>query len=134
MSFDNFKLKKMSFSDNNKFKKKKPPFLINPEIAVSSKYSQKKMLLSVFLKVSLNTGNVPFFFEIESESKFSFKEKPDKDIVKQFSTMNCPAIIFPYIRETIADLTRRAGYPPLHLPPINFVELVKNKQVPQKIN
>ncbi len=131
MSFDNFKIKKMSFSDNKKFKKKKPPFMIDPEIAVGSKYSQKKMLLYVFLKVSLNTGDVPFFFEIESESKFSFQEKPDKDIVKQFSTMNCPAIIFPYVRETIADLTRRAGYPPLHLPPINFVELAKNKQVPK---
>ena len=56
MSFDNFKIKKMSFSDNKKFKKKKPPFMIDPEIAVGSKYSQKKMLLYVFLKVSLNTG------------------------------------------------------------------------------
>jgi preprotein translocase subunit SecB len=34
-------------------------------------------------------------------------------------------IISPYIRETIADLTRSAGFPPLHLNPINFVELAK---------
>ncbi|GBE41722.1 protein-export protein SecB [bacterium BMS3Bbin09] len=128
MSFDNFRIRKMSFSVNDKFKPKKTPYDITPEISVGSEYRKKENDLTVFLKVFLNAGEVPFFFEVESESVFSFKEEPDEKLIKQFSVMNCPAMVFPYVRETIADLTRRAGFPPLHLPPINFIELAKEKE------
>ena len=127
MSFDDFKIKKISFSVNDKFKKKKT-ILINPEIAVASNFDKAKLLITVLLKISLSKGDMPFFFEVVSESKFSFQEVPDKNIIKKLSTINCPAIIFPYVRETIADLTRRSGYPPFHMSPINFVELAKTSQ------
>jgi preprotein translocase subunit SecB len=35
----------------------------------------------------------------------------------------CPTVLFPYVRETIADATTRMGYPPIHLAPINFEAL-----------
>ncbi len=34
--------------------------------------------------------------------------------------IGCPNIIFPYARETVADVIQRAGFPPLHLAPVNF--------------
>ena len=34
--------------------------------------------------------------------------------------IGCPNIVFPYARETIADVILRAGFPPLHLAPVNF--------------
>ncbi|NSW86690.1 MAG: protein-export chaperone SecB [Syntrophobacteraceae bacterium] len=45
-----------------------------------------------------------------------------KELRKQYAAVNCPAIIFPYLRETLADLTRRAAFPPLHLPITNFTK------------
>jgi len=39
-------------------------------------------------------------------------------------------VLFPYVRETIADATLRAGYPPVHLQPINF-EALYAQQVAQ---
>ncbi|MDP3298216.1 MAG: protein-export chaperone SecB [Thermodesulfovibrionia bacterium] len=39
--------------------------------------------------------------------------------------------MFPYVRETIADLTRRAGFPPLHLNPINFIQLAEKQEAKQ---
>jgi len=41
--------------------------------------------------------------------------------------VNCRAIIFPYLREYISDLTKRAGFTPLFLPPFNFVEANKQR-------
>lgn len=35
----------------------------------------------------------------------------------------CPSLIFPFARETIADLVQRAGFPQLLLQPINFEAL-----------
>ena len=34
--------------------------------------------------------------------------------------IGCPNVIFPYARETISDVIARAGFPPLHLAPVNF--------------
>lgn len=129
MYLDHFKITNLSFSINEKFKwKKKKPVMINHKIAIGRKYSKKNKTLNIYLKVSFNEGNVPFFVNVETEGIFSFKEFPDNKTLNQLSSINCPAIIFPYIRETIADLTRRAGYPPLHMPSINFVEMAKSKK------
>lgn len=127
MSFDGFRLLNLSFSINKGFEQKKG-ISVNPEIALAHHYEQKERAVKVRIKVSLVKGNTPFFFEVESEGKFVFKETPDNVTIKNVSIVNGPAIIFPYVRETIADLTRRAGFPPLHLPPINFVELAKKSK------
>lgn len=129
MYLDQFKINKLSFSANENFKmKKNKPVLIDHKIGTRSKYSKKNKILNVFLKVTFIDGDIPFFIDIEGEGIFTFKEELDKKLLDQFATINCPAMIFPYIRETIADLTRRAGYPPLHMPAINFVEMAKSKK------
>lgn len=35
----------------------------------------------------------------------------------------CPGVIFPFVRETVADLVQRSGFPPVLLQPINFEAL-----------
>ena len=45
--------------------------------------------------------------------------------------IHCPTVLFPYVRETIADATQRAGYPPVHLHPINF-EALYAQQIAQQ--
>ncbi|MGH8714821.1 MAG: protein-export chaperone SecB, partial [Casimicrobiaceae bacterium] len=42
--------------------------------------------------------------------------------------IHCPNVLFPYIRETIADAISRAGFPPVHLDPINF-EVLYQQQI-----
>jgi preprotein translocase subunit SecB len=44
--------------------------------------------------------------------------------------MHCPSVLFPYARETVADATLRAGFPPVHLAPINF-EALYHQQLAQ---
>jgi preprotein translocase subunit SecB len=41
--------------------------------------------------------------------------------------IHCPAVLFPYARETVADATMRAGFPPVHLAPINFEALYQQQ-------
>ncbi|HSQ79611.1 MAG TPA: protein-export chaperone SecB [Casimicrobiaceae bacterium] len=42
------------------------------------------------------------------------------DHLQPVLAIHCPTVLFPYARETIADATMRAGFPPVHLAPINF--------------
>ncbi len=37
--------------------------------------------------------------------------------------VNCPTILFPFLRRIVADLTKEGGFPPLMLDPIDFANL-----------
>ena len=41
--------------------------------------------------------------------------------------IHCPAVLFPYARETVASATMHAGFPPVHLAPINFESLYQQQ-------
>jgi len=53
------------------------------------------------------------------------------DRLQPVMAIHCPTVLFPYVRETIADATQRAGYPPVHLHPINF-EALYAQQIAQQ--
>ena len=44
-----------------------------------------------------------------------------------FGLINCPSILFPFLRRLIADLTREGGFPPLLLDPIDFASLYTSR-------
>jgi preprotein translocase subunit SecB len=124
MTFDSLRFINIKFSINREFNGG-DKIEVDARISSAHEFFEDKKELLVNLKVSLPKGKYPFFFSIESEGLFTFQESPEKNTLENLSTINCPAIMFPYLRELIADLTRRAGFPPLHLPPINFIELAK---------
>jgi len=130
MQITEIRLLKVDFSLNEDFKgdgeKKEATF--NPNIGLRYNFLKDTNELAVYVRLKQIAGDVPYFFEVEVGGLFKFKETPDPNILETFSTINCPAIIFPYIRETIADITRRAGFPPLHIGPVNFIELAKRNK------
>ncbi len=136
MKFTDFRLIKIDFYLNPEFKIKAKKAPINPEIAIAihHEFRKKQKELVVSLGIRQMTGNMPFYFEVVSAGLFRFEQIPESVLLKQFATINCPAILFPYVRETIADLTRRSGFPPLHLNPINFIELAKKKEEKETIS
>lgn len=44
----------------------------------------------------------------------------DADNLANLLNTYCPTLLFPYARETIANLSLKGGFPPLELQPINF--------------
>lgn len=112
------------FRLNPAFKSKEGKIEINTSIEVE--FSHKGKDLSVQVRVELPDGeNTPFSFAVDSVGSFVFKEEPPAEELERIARVNCAAMIFPYLREAIADLTRRAGVPPLHLQPVNFVAMMK---------
>ncbi len=98
------------------------------KISCDHKYDYKEKRIGVFLSVSIGEGEFPFLLEIEYEGLFVLNKRAAKKDVEQIAKINCPAILFPFLRECVADITRRAGFNALMIPPINFVELAKGNE------
>ncbi len=130
MKIVEIRILEVEFHINKDFKGEDKAILFAPNIALLHNFKKETNDLTVYvgLKQKAGAGDVPYFFEIMGGGIFKFDSPPDDKTLEVFSNINCPAIIFPYIRETIADLSRRAGFPALHLNPINFIELDKERK------
>ena len=91
-------------------------------------YKQTNNDIHVLVSVSADSDNQPFRFSVACEGSFSFEEIPLKEELDRIARIYCAAIIYPYVRETVADLTRRASMPPLNLAPFNFVSMYEERQ------
>jgi len=41
--------------------------------------------------------------------------------------IECPRMLFPYVRRIVGDVSRDGGYPPLNLDNIDFLQLYRNE-------
>lgn len=62
---------------------------------------------------------VVFLVEASQGGVFQIREVPAEHM-EPLLAIECPTILFPYLRETVSDLVNRAGFPPVVLSPINF--------------
>ena len=65
---------------------------------------------------------------------FFVNEKERNVSLKQFAEHNAPALLIPFAREIIHNLTSKTMLPTLLLPPINLVALMKAKYRAKKVN
>ncbi len=75
-------------------------------------------------------GKTLFLVEASQAGIFTIRGVPP-DQLQPVMAINCPNVLFPYARETIADATMRAGFPPVQLAPINF-EALYHQQLSQQ--
>jgi preprotein translocase subunit SecB len=126
-SFENLRLLESHFKLNTDFEpRKKQPIEISTEINISHK--QQGKIVKVIISVSSVNKKQPFVLNTTVMGTFNFLKTPTKKDLNKIVYVNCAAIMFPYVREIIADLTRRADIPPFHMDPINFVALFEDRQ------
>jgi preprotein translocase subunit SecB len=77
-------------------------------------------------------GKTLFLVEASQAGVFAIRGVPP-DQLQPVMAINCPNVLFPYARETIADATMRAGFPPVHLAPINFEALYQQQIAQQQV-
>ena len=91
-------------------------------------------IVTSIIKLRSEGTDIPYEFEVEFGGKFRLTEGEEMtdNVIDRVCKINCPAIIFPYLREFVAELSRRGGFMPLHLDPINFVDLAKDMKKIEK--
>jgi preprotein translocase subunit SecB len=74
-----------------------------------------------------NTGGTIYVLEVIYAGLFRLKNIPEQAL-EPFLLINCPTLIFPFLRRVVADISREGGFPPLILDPIDFAGLFMQRQ------
>ncbi|MEA3544629.1 MAG: protein-export chaperone SecB [Thermodesulfobacteriota bacterium] len=102
---------------------------VDPVLSFSHKVDGE--FLEVTLGIAFEHPSAPFRFSLVGFGKFKFQKDIDEnfaDKIDQVAIVNCCSMIFPFIRESVAELTRKAGFTPMLLPPVNFVNVFKSME------
>ncbi|MGB0608820.1 MAG: protein-export chaperone SecB [Paracoccaceae bacterium] len=75
---------------------------------------------------SKQTKDQLFLLEIEYGGIFQVAGVPE-DQLHPYLLIECPRMLFPFLRRIVSDITRDGGFPPLNLETIDFLSLYKNE-------
>jgi len=80
-----------------------------------------------FKALASNKDGTIYDLEVIYAELFRLRNIPDQAL-EPFLLVNCPTLVFPFLRRLVADLTREGGFPPLVLDPIDFGQLYMRRQ------
>jgi preprotein translocase subunit SecB len=108
---------------------------MQPEVSVKVNLDAKKLgrdnQYEVAVKLDVESkakesGDKLFLLEIEYAGVFHIEGVPD-DQMHPFLLIECPRMLFPFLRRIASDVTRDGGYPPLNLENIDFLQIYRNE-------
>ncbi len=73
-----------------------------------------------------NSDDVLFLLELEYVGLFQIKNIAGEQL-HPFLMIECPRMMFPFVRRIVSDVTRDGGFPPLNLDVIDFVTLYRER-------
>jgi preprotein translocase subunit SecB len=125
-------IKDLSFENPNVHKLlgaggEKPALRI--EVNVNAAKIADKAFESLIQFKAQATNNVGVIYDLELAygGLFQIENLPEQAL-EPFLLINCPSLLFPFVRRLVADLTREGGFPPLLLDPIDFAALFMQRQ------
>jgi preprotein translocase subunit SecB len=104
-----------------------------PNIELNISYNTEKIEDGVYQTVIHAIVNAKigdeqmFLIEVDQAGIFQLRNIPEEQ-VELIHNIECPNMLFPYLRETVTEVTTRAGFLPVILAPINFAFLYQQKQ------
>lgn len=108
---------------------------VQPDVQVQVNLDAKKrsaenqyevvMKLKVDSKSKANSEHL-FLLELDYAGVFHIENVPE-DQMHPFLLIECPRMLFPFVRRIVSDVTRDGGFPPLNLETIDFLALYRNE-------
>ncbi len=108
---------------------------VQPDVQVQVNLDAKKRATEnqyeVAIKLKVNSkskaNDAPLFIlELDYAGIFNITGVPD-DQLHPFLLIECPRMLFPFLRRIVNDITRDGGFPPLNLDTIDFLQLYRNE-------
>lgn len=113
---------------------------IQPDISVQVNLDAKKRQtegqFEVIIKLNIESkvkesSDVLFLLEIEYAGIFQIGGVPEEQL-HPFLLIECPRMLFPFLRRIVSDVTRDGGYPPLNMDNIDFIQIYRNEMARQQ--
>ena len=108
---------------------------VQPDVSVQVNLDAKKRQVEnqyeVMIKLNVESkakdgADVLFVLEIDYVGIFNISGVPE-DQLHPFLLIECPRMLFPFLRRIVSDVTRDGGFPPLNLDNIDFVAIYRNE-------
>lgn len=108
---------------------------VQPEISVQVSLDARKRqadhqyeVISKFRVTSKNKTDdqTLFLAELDYGGVFHVEGVPEEQL-HPFLMIECPRMMFPFVRRIISDLTRDGGFPPFNMDPVDFVALYRQE-------
>ena len=120
-------IKDLSFENPNVDKLlSNPPDKPNLRVEVNvnaAKFGDKAYESNIHFKAEATSNEAVIYdMELSYAGLFQIEGMPEESL-EPFLLVNCPALLFPFLRRLVSDITREGGFPPLLLDPIDFASL-----------
>ena len=108
---------------------------VTPDIQIQVKLDARKRSVTAqyetVIKLNIDskskdTNDQLFLLEIEYAGVFTVSGVPDEQL-HPFLMIECPRMIFPFLRRVVSDLTQDGGFPALNLETIDFMQLYRSE-------
>lgn len=104
---------------------------VNVEVNLDAKKRPTDDQYEVVIKLAVNSknkesGEALFLLELDYAGIFLVQGVPE-DQLHPFLMIECPRMIFPFLRRIVSDTTRDGGFPPLNLDSIDFMQMYRNE-------
>ena len=89
-------------------------------------------LVSVKVILEASGGGQPvYMLEIDYCGLFQIENLPESQL-QPYLAVQCPQLMFPFLRRIVADLTRDGGFPSYQMEIINFAAIYQNELMRQR--
>lgn len=129
LTFKGYRVNEMSYNRNDDFNGK-GEVAYKPSFKSTIKLNEKTNEAIVMLIFKTN-NDFPFDLKVNIEGKFKYNADQDiQDIgAQRLLQQNATAILFPYLRTIVSQLSGLGNeYPSLLLPTVNIAKLLENKR------
>lgn len=123
MSFENIMAQKGAPSDVT------PDVQVQVNLDAKKRSAENQFETTIKLNITSKAkdGDATLFvLEIDYSGIFHI-ENIAEDQLHPFLLIECPRMIFPFLRRIVSDITRDGGFPPLNLENIDFLSLYRNE-------
>ncbi|MBU0644995.1 MAG: protein-export chaperone SecB [Alphaproteobacteria bacterium] len=101
---------------------------ISVQVALDAKKRAEDNQFDVATKIKVESKTEDdatlFILELDYAGVFLIENVPDEQM-HPFLMIECPRMLFPFLRRVVHDVTRDGGFPPLNLDNIDFVQLYR---------
>ncbi|KPQ22461.1 MAG: protein-export chaperone SecB [Rhodobacteraceae bacterium HLUCCA24] len=104
---------------------------VQVRVNLDAKRRQAENQYEVSIKLNIDSkskesGSQLFLLEIDYAGVFSVENVPENQL-HPYLLIECPRMLFPYLRRIVSDVSRDGGYPPLNLENIDFLQIYRNE-------
>lgn len=105
---------------------------IQVQVALDARKREAENQYDVLMKMKIesktreDTPQPIFLLELEYAGIFRI-ENVSNEQLHPFLLIECPRMLFPFVRRIVSDITRDGGYPPLNLDTIDFLALYRQQ-------